>query len=90
MVLRVRQTDRQTDMMKAMDAFCGWANVTKNCRIRNAVKTSDLNNIHFCSTHSLLQQTAFHYSLIIMEVPVKQFIGSPLYFSTYLCWNIAV
>jgi len=67
-----------------MDAFCDCANVPKNC----AVKTSELNNIQFCSTHSLLQQTAFHCSLIIIEVPVKQFIRSPPDFSTYLRHNV--
>jgi len=46
-------SDRRTDMMKAMDAFCDYANVSKNCRIQSAVKTPELNNIQFCSTHCL-------------------------------------
>jgi len=81
------QTDRHTE---TIDAFCDCPNVPKNCRIRSTVKTSELNNIHFCSTHPLLEQTAFRCSLIIMEVPVKQFIPSPPDFSTYLRQYVAV
>ena len=92
LILAVRQTNRQTDMMKAIDALCDCVNVPKHCCIQNAVKPSELNNIQFCSTHSLslLQQTAVHCSLIIMEVPVKQFIRSPPDFRTYVLHSLPV
>ena len=70
------RTDGQTDRMKVKDPFCDCANILKSCCIWSAVKTSELYNNQFCSTHSLLQQTAFHCSRIIKGVPVKQFILS--------------
>jgi hypothetical protein len=39
--------------MEVKDAFCDCVNVPKNCRIRSAVKTSQLKNIQFCSTNCL-------------------------------------
>ena len=71
-------------MTKVKDAFCDCVNVPKNCHIQSTFKTSELNNIQFCSLHSLLQPTAFHCSLIITEVPVKQF-KLPNHFSAFSC-----
>ena len=84
-----RQTVRQTDVMKTTDAFCDCANVPKNCRIRSAVKTSELNDIQFRSTHSLLQHTLSLCSLIFMDVLVKHFIRSLQDFSTDLRQYVA-
>ena len=85
-----RRGNTQKNIYKEIDAFCHCANVPKNCYIQSAVKTSELNDVQFCSTHCLLQQTAFRCSLIIMEVPMKQFICSPPDFSTYLRHNLPV
>jgi len=46
----------QTYIMKVMDGFCDFVNVRKNCRIRSAAETSELNNIQSCSTHILQQK----------------------------------
>ena len=42
---------RPIGMIKTTDDFWDCANVPKHCRIRSALKTSELNNIQFCSTY---------------------------------------